>query len=66
MKNKATIIEGISRNIDTLDVRELCILFPLIKNSLGRRGLFKTMHKFDEAQNALGWEIAEHLEKSDG
>ncbi len=66
MTNKAKIIEGISRDIDTLSEFDLCVLFPMIKHRLGTMGLFKTMHKFDEAQNALGWEVAEHREKRGG
>ncbi len=66
MAKKARFIEGISRDIETLDEFELCVLFPMIKNRLGTMGLFKTMHKFDEAQNALGWEVAEHREKRGG
>jgi len=66
MVKKAKIIEGISRDIDTLTERELCILFPMIKDRLGRMGLWKTMHKFGDAQNVLGWEVAEHLEKAIG
>jgi hypothetical protein len=64
MTNKAKVIEGISRDIDTLNAREMCLLFPMIKDRLGRIGLLKTMHEFDAAQNALGWEVAEQLEKS--
>jgi len=62
----AKIIEGISRDINTLTERELCVLFPLIKDRLGRIGLYKTMHKFGEAEHALGWEVADHLEKAHG
>jgi len=66
MKNKAKLIEGISRDIDMLTARELCLLFPMIKDRLGRLGLMKTMHKFDDAQNALGWEVAEHQGDNSG
>ena len=66
MANNAKVIEGISRDIDTLTEHELCFLFPMIKDRLGRLGLYKTMHKFDEAQNALGWEVAEHRGDNSG
>ena len=50
-------------DINELSARDMCLLFPFIKNRIGALGLFKSMHAFDEAQNALGWDVAESLEK---
>jgi hypothetical protein len=43
--------------------RDLATEMNLIKNELGRLGMFKTMHAMDEATRALGWELSERIEK---
>lgn len=39
--------------------RDLATEMNLMKNELGRLGLFKTMRAMDEATRALGWELAQ-------
>lgn len=44
------------------DALEIAVDMNRLKNRLGRAGLFRTMHKLDEATRLLGWEIAGDLE----
>jgi hypothetical protein len=41
----------------------IAVQLTTIKARLGALGLLKTMHALDEATRAIGYEIAEHMEK---
>lgn len=43
--------------------REFCTEVVRLKHRAGELGLFKTMHALEEGTKAVGWEVAEHLEK---
>ncbi len=37
----------------------LLVELPIIKDRLGRAGLYRTMHQLDHALQAIGYEVAE-------
>lgn len=42
--------------------REFCTEVALLRHRAGELGLFKTMHALEHGVQAVGWEVAEHLE----
>ncbi len=50
------------RPADYADATDLARQLVVIKDKLGRLGLFKSMHAMDAVTGALGFEIAEHME----
>ncbi len=40
----------------------LCNELALLKYRAGHLGLYKTMHALNAATDAVGWEVADHLE----
>jgi hypothetical protein len=52
-------------DIEKMTARDMCLMFPLLKQQLFKLGLLKTGHKFSDAEQELGWEVAEHLEKAE-
>lgn len=51
------------KEVSELSWHDMCHLFPLLKQRLFQLELWKSGHALDEAQNVLGWECAEKLEK---
>lgn len=41
---------------------EFASALMLMKHRAGQLGLFKTMHAIEPATQAVGWELAEHIE----
>lgn len=48
------------------DLKQFAADLMLMKVTAGQLGLFKTMHAIEPATQAVGWEIAERIEKNDG
>lgn len=52
--------------IAKLDRNEFASALMLMKHRAGQLGLFKTMHALEPATQAVGWELAEHIESLKG
>lgn len=53
-------------NISKMDDREIAFAIVAIKARCGALGLLKTMHSLEPATQAVGWEIAEKIERTEG
>ena len=52
----------VSALLNEMDDRDICVLFPLLKDRLARLGMWKSMHAVDKAQDVVGWETAERMQ----
>jgi hypothetical protein len=48
--------------ISKLNIDEFASALMLMKHRAGQIGLFKTMQALEPATQAVGWELAEHIE----
>lgn len=51
--------------ISKLEAHEFASALMLIKLRAGELGFYKTMHALEPATQAIGWEMAEHIEQAD-
>jgi hypothetical protein len=52
--------------ISKLERHELASAIMLLKHRAGQLGFFKTMHALEPATKAVGWELAEQIEATQG
>ena len=50
--------------ISNLELHEFASALMLMKHRAGQLGLFKTMHAIEPATQAVGYELAEHIEQA--
>lgn len=48
--------------IAKLEAHEFASAVMLMKHRAGQLGFYKTMHALEPATQAIGWEMAEHIE----
>jgi hypothetical protein len=51
-------------DLETMTERDMCHMFPLLKQRLFELKLYKTGHAFSKAEQKIGWEVAENAQNS--
>lgn len=66
MEQESQVHEVNNPNPTIDELKQFAADLMLMKAKAGGMGLYKTMHAIEPATQAVGWEIAERIEKNDG